>query len=86
MLLPLFLLAADLALQLALTIAQRCRALEVLVADSGLFVHVHGIELTLELGDGGRRRLSGQTRARARLINHIDRLVGKESVGDVALR
>ena len=52
MLLPLFLLAADLALQLALRVTQRRGALEVLVANGGFLLHVHAVELRLE-----RRRL-----------------------------
>src|SRR5205814_2593015 len=43
-LLPLFLFATNVALKLALTIAQRCGALEVLIADRLLLVDVHRIE------------------------------------------
>src|SRR5437764_561286 len=86
MLLPLFLLAPDVALQLALTVAQRRRALEVLIANRLLLVHVDGIQLTLELGDGGRRRLCRQARSRAGFVNHVDRFIGQEAVGDIALR
>ena len=48
-LLPLVLLLADLALQLALLVAQRRRALEVLIANRGFLLGVHALELILEL-------------------------------------
>ena len=85
-LLPLLLLAPDLALQLALLVAQRRGALEVLVADRLFLLGVHLLELRLELGHLGRRHLRRQPRARARLVDHVDRLVRQEPVGDVALR
>ncbi len=84
-LLPLLLLLPDLALQFALAVAQRGRALEVLVAHRGFLLGVHALELRLELGDLGRRSLRRQPCARARLVDHVDRLVRQEAVGDVAL-
>ena len=85
-LLPLFLLAANITLQLALAIAERSRALEVLIANRLLLVHVHRIEQTLELSNCWWRGLRRQTRSRAGLVDDVDRLVGQEPVSDVALR
>src|SRR5205814_8386480 len=48
--LPLFLLAPDLRLQLALGIAQRRGALEVLIADRCFLAAVDALELVLQLG------------------------------------
>src|SRR5439155_11510189 len=86
LLLPRFLLAANLRLELALLVAQRGRLLEVLVADGVLFVAVDVLELRLERRDFGRWHLRGEPRPRPRFVDHIDRLVGQEAVGDVALR
>ena len=61
-LLPLLLLLPDLALDLALLVAQRGRLLEVLVADRGFLVAVHLLELRLERGHLRRRRLRGESR------------------------
>ena len=84
--LPLLLLEPDLVLQLALLVAERRRALEVLVADRLLLEHVHLVELLLELGHLGRRHVGREPRPRAGLVDHVDRLVRQEPVGDVALR
>src|SRR2546423_14998037 len=86
MLLPFFLLPTYVALQLALTIAQRRGTLEVLVANRLLLVHVHRIQLSLEFSDRRWWRLRRQTRSPARLVDHVDRLVGQEPVRAVALR
>jgi hypothetical protein len=85
-LLPLLLPLADLALQLALLVAQRCRTLEVLVADGLFLVPVDCLELLLEVGDLRRWHLRGEPGPRGRLVDHVDRLVRQEPVGDVALR
>ena len=85
-LLPLFLLLADVALQLALVVAQRRGALEVLVANRRFLLVVHLLELALERRDFRRRRLRGEPRPRTGFVDHVDRLVGQEAVGDVALR
>src|SRR5205823_4388446 len=84
--LPLFLLAADFGLQLPLRIAQRGRSLEVLIADRGFFVAAQVLELFLQLGDLRRRHLRRQPRPRARFVDHVDRFIGQEAIGDVALR
>src|SRR5204863_165439 len=85
LLLPRFLLAADVRLELALLVAQRRRLLEVLVSDGVLFVAVDVLELSLERRDFGRRHLGGETRPRAGFVDYVDRLVGQEAVRDVAL-
>ena len=84
--LPLLLLEPDLVLQVALLVPQRGRPLEVLVADRVLLLQVHLLQLRLELGHLGRRHLGGEPRPGARLVDHVDRLVRQEPVGDVALR
>ncbi len=82
---PFFLLLANLALELALVVTQRRRPLEVLVADRGLLLVVHLLEVALERGHFRRRRLGRQPRARACFVDHVDGLVGQEAVRDVAL-
>src|SRR5437667_10895950 len=64
MLLPLFLFAANVALQLPLAIPQRSSALEVLIANSRLLVDVDRIELSFQLGDCGRWCLRRESRTR----------------------
>ena len=85
-LLPVFLLATDLRLQITLVIPQRGRLLEILIADRRFLLVVDRFQLFLELGHLGRRHLRRQTGARAGLVNHVDRLIRQEAVGDVALR
>ncbi len=84
--LPLGLLLLDVVLDLALLVAERRGAFEVLIADGGLLLAVHFLELPLELRHFRRRRLCGEPCARARFVDHVDRLVRQEAVGDVALR
>ena len=50
------------------------------------FCDVDLLQRGLELRDLRRRHLRRQPRARAGLVDHVDRLVGQEPVGDVALR
>ncbi len=85
MLFPLLLLAADLALNLPLLVAKRCGALEVLVAHGRLLLRADLLEIQLERRHLGRRGLRGEARPRTRLVDHVDRLVRQEPVGDVAL-
>ena len=85
-LLPLLLLLPDLALDLPLLVTERGGLLEVLVAHGGFLVAVHLLQLRLERGHLRRRRLRGEPRPRTRFVDHVDRLVGQEPVGDVALR
>ena len=59
--------------------------LEVLVADGVLLLQVDLLQRGLELRHLGRRHLRRQPRAGARLVDHVDRLVRQEPVGDVAL-
>src|SRR4051812_12900187 len=83
---PLLLLGFDVALDLAFLVAERRRALEVLIAYRRLLLTIDLLEITLQRGHFRRRRLSGEPGARARFVDHVDRLVGQEAVGDVALR
>src|SRR6202008_351950 len=85
-LLPFFVLEPDLVLEITLLVAQRSRALEVLVADRVFLLQVDLFQRGLELGHFGRRNLGSQTRPRAGLVDDVDRLVREEPVGDVALR
>src|SRR3990170_4892468 len=47
---------------------------------------VYVLELILERRDLGRRHLRREPRPRPGLVDHVDRLVREEAVGDVALR
>ena len=85
-LLPVFLLASDLRLQIALVIPQRGRALEILIAYRRFLLIVDRFQLFLQLRHLSRRHLRRQTRPCTRLVDYIDRLVRQEAVGDVALR
>jgi hypothetical protein len=71
--------------ELALLVAQLRRALEVLVADRLLLPAGDLRELLLELLDLGRRHLARDACPRTRLVDDVDRLVGQEPVGDVAV-
>ena len=84
--LPRLLPRQDRALQLALLVPERRRALEVLVAHRGFLLLVDRLQLGLELGHLRRRHLRADPRPGTRLVDHVDRLVGQEPVGDVALR
>src|SRR5689334_16111595 len=83
--LPLGLLLLDVALDLALLVTERRGALEVLITHGGFLLAVHLLEITLERRDFRRRSLSSQPCTSPRFVDDVDRLVGQESVSDVAL-
>ena len=83
--LPLLVLEPDLVLQVALLVPQRGRPLEVLVPDRVFLLQVDLLQRRLELGHLGRRDLGREPGAGARFVDHVDRLVGQEPVGDVSL-
>ena len=85
LLLPRSFLVEDLLLQRPLLVAQLGRALEVLVADRALLAVGHVRQLRLEIIDLRGRHLAGNARAGAGLVDHVDGLVGKEPIRDVAV-
>src|ERR687893_232504 len=62
------------------------RFLELLRLDRGLLVAPRGLDLLLELAVHGRRGHRLDAGARGGLVDQVDRLVGQEAVGDVAVR
>ena len=83
--LPLLLPLTLLPNQLLLRIAQVRGPLEVLRVDRRLLVAPHARDLLVELPQLRRRGHPTDPHPRARLIDQIDRLVGQEPVGDVAI-
>ena len=83
--LPLLLEAQALAEQVLLLVAQRRGLLEVLLLDRGLLGGAHDGDLLVELAQLGRRREDREAQACAGLVDQVDRLVGQEAVGDVAV-
>src|ERR1041384_6344212 len=85
LLLPLLLAEPDPVLQVALAVPERRRPLEVLVADRRFLLLIHLLQVRLERADLGRGRLRREPGPRPGLVDHVDRLVGQEPVGDVAV-
>ncbi len=71
--------------ELALLVAQRGGLLELLGLDRGLLLAPRGLDLLLELAVGGRGGHRLDAHPRGRLVDQVDRLVGQEAVGDVAV-
>ena len=82
---PLLLELALLVGELALLVAQVRGLLELLRLDRGLLVAPRGLDLLLEIAVHGRGRHRLDARARGGLVDQVDRLVGQEAVGDVAV-
>src|SRR4051794_32790102 len=68
-----------------LLVAQLRGLLELLVLDRGLLVAPRRLDLLLELPVHGRGGHRLDAHARGGLVDEVDRLVGKEAVGDVAV-
>ena len=83
--LPLLLELALLRRQLALLVAQVRGVLELLRLDRGLLLAPRRLDLLLELAVGRRRGHRLDPHPRRRLVDQVDRLVGQEAVGDVAV-
>ena len=80
------LLALDLLRgQLLLLVAQARGRLEVLAVDRGLLALPHVGDLVVVLAQVGGRRHPADAQPRAGLVDQVDRLVGQEPVGDVAV-
>ena len=77
---------ANRALDLTLFVTQLGSALEVLVPDRAFLAVGHRGELFLEALHLGRRHLARNSGPRPGLVDHVDRLVGKEPVRDVPVR
>ena len=71
--------------ELALLVAQVRGLLELLRLDRGLLVAPRRLDLLLEVAVDGRRRHRLDAHARGGLVDQVDRLVGQEAVGDVAV-
>ena len=82
---PLLLELALLVGELALLVAQVRGLLELLRLDRRLLVAPRGLDLLLEVAVDGRRGHRLDPRARGGLVDQVDRLVGQEAVGDVAV-
>src|SRR3954464_9625856 len=72
--------------QPALLVAQLRRLLELLLLDRGLLVAPRRLDLLFELPVHGRGGHRLDAHARGGLVDEVDRLVGQEPVGDVAVR
>src|SRR3954463_5653988 len=72
--------------ELALRVPQRRGLLELLRLDRGLLLAPRRLDLLLELPVHGRGGHRLDAHARSRLVDEVDRLVGQEAVGDVAVR
>src|SRR3954463_12229633 len=83
--LPGVLEVALLVRELALAIAKVRGLLELLVLDRGLLVAPRRLDLLLELPVDGRGGHRLDAHARGGLVDEVDRLVGQEAVGDVAV-
>src|SRR3954453_5386264 len=84
--LPLLLELALLVRQAPLLVAEVGGLLELLGLDRGLLVAARRLDLLLELPVHGRRGHRLDAHARRGLVDQVDRLVGQETVGDVAVR
>ncbi len=82
---PLLLEPLLLEAQLLLTVADRGGLLELLRFDDRLFLELDLADLVLDLADLGRRQRRLQPHARGGLVDQVDRLVGQEAIGDVAV-
>ena len=71
--------------QLLLLVAQRRGQLEVLAVDRALLAAAHVGDLVVELAQVRRRGHPADPQPRAGLVDEVDRLVGQEPVGDVAV-
>ena len=83
--LPGVLEVALLVRELTLAIAKVRGLLELLVLDRGLLVAPRRLDLLLELPVHGRGGHRLDAHARGGLVDEVDRLVGQEAVGDVAV-
>ena len=72
--------------QLRLLVAQRRGLLEVLIVDGRLLVAAHLGDLLVQLAQLRRRGHAADAQARAGLVDQVDRLVGEETIRDVAVR
>jgi hypothetical protein len=86
LLLPSILANPNPVLKLAFLIAKLCSAFEVLVADRSFFALPNFCNLRHQFMDVWRRDLRDDACACTRLVNHIDRFVREEPVGDVPIR
>ena len=68
-----------------LPVAQLGCPLVVLAGHRLRLLTAHLVDLGVEVADVGRGRLPADPHARTRLVDEVDRLVGKETVGDVAV-
>ncbi len=84
--LPLLVLEPDLILQIALLVAEGSGALEVLIPDRVFLLDVHLFQGRLQLGHLGGWNLRREPRPGPGLVDHVDRLIRQEPVGDVPLR
>src|SRR3954470_17902017 len=71
--------------ELALRVPQRCGLLELLRLERGLLLAPRRLDLLLELPVHGRGGHRLDAHARRGLVDQVDRLVGQEAVGDVAV-
>ena len=82
---PLVLELALLVRELALLVAQVGGLLELLGLDRGLLLAPRRLDLLLEVAVDGRLRHRLDAHPRGGLVDQVDRLVGQEAVGDVAV-
>ena len=82
---PLLLELALLRGELALLVAQVRGLLELLGLDRGLLGAAGLLDLVLEIAVDGRLRHRLDPQARGGLVDQVDRLVGQEALGDVAV-
>ena len=82
---PLVLELALLVRELALLVAQVRGLLELLRLDRGLLGAPRLLDLLLEIAVDGRRDIDLMRMPRGGLVDQVDRLVGQEAVGDVAV-
>ena len=71
--------------QLLLTIAQACRLLIVLSADCGIFFFYGFRYLRAQFSEAIGSANILHAYARCRLIHEVDRLIGQETICDIAL-
>ncbi len=71
--------------ELALLVAQVGRVLELLRLDRGFLLAPRRLDLLLEIAVDGRLRHRLDPHPRRGLVDQVDRLVGQEAVGDVAV-
>ena len=68
-----------------LLVAQAAGLFELLLLDGALLGFLHVVELLLDLAEIRRRRHALDAQARPGLVDQVDRLVGKVTVGDVPI-